>query len=224
MTSPLPLPRVVPVVVLDDFEQAHDLGHALVAGGLACAEVTFRTTAAAAAIRILAQRDDMLVGAGTVLGPDQVDAAVDAGARFVVSPGLDASVVNRCRERDVAVLPGVVTASELQSALTMGLTTLKFFPAEAMGGLTTVAALAAPFPEVRFVPTGGISRDNATAYLRHPSVAAVGGSWMVAPAIVRAGDFDEVTRRTRDAVALTNAGAFEDLGASTCDRSDDGPS
>jgi 2-dehydro-3-deoxyphosphogluconate aldolase / (4S)-4-hydroxy-2-oxoglutarate aldolase len=204
MVPQLLLPRLVPVVVLDDVERAQDLGDALVSGGLPCAEVTFRTTAAAAAIRVLARRDDMLVGAGTVLRPDQVDAAVDAGARFVVSPGLDASVVNRCRERNVPALPGVATASELQWALNLGLTTLKFFPAEAMGGLATVKALAAPFPEVRFVPTGGVNRDNAPAYLAHPSVAAVGGSWMVAPDLVRAGAFDEITRRTRDAVALAS--------------------
>lgn len=187
--------RVVPVVVLGDADRADDLGAALVAGGLPVAEVTFRTPGAARVLATLAARGDLVVGAGTVITPDQVDAAHGAGATFVVSPGLSAAVVRRCQELDLAVLPGVSTATEIIQALDLGLDTVKFFPAEACGGLPTVKALAAAFPQVRFVPTGGITADRAPAYLAHPAVAAIGGSWMVAPDLLAAGEWDEVTRR-----------------------------
>jgi len=197
--------RVVPVVVLEDVADAVPLGRALAAGGLPVAEVTLRTAAAAKSIRALAAGTDLLVGAGTVVRPAQVDAAVAAGARFVVSPGLSRDVVERCRVHDVPVLPGVATATEVMAALELGLDVVKLFPAEAVGGLATIRALAAPFPSVRFVPTGGVTEENAPAYLAHPHVAAVGGSWMVAPALVARGDFDEVTRRAAAAVALGEA-------------------
>ena len=187
--------RVVPVVVLDDPEAADELGAALVAGGLPVAEATFRTPQAAAVLRRLAQRSDLVVGAGTVLTARQVDQAYEAGARFVVSPGLSATVVRRCQALDLPVIPGVSTASEIMAALDLGLDTVKFFPAEASGGLPTVKALAAAFPQVRFVPTGGITAQSAPAYLDHPAVAAVGGSWMVAPDLLAAGQWDEVTAR-----------------------------
>lgn len=194
--------RLVPVVVLDDAAHAAPLGDALVAGGLACAEITFRTAAAAAAIEVLAQRSGFLVGAGTVVTTDQVDQAIAAGARFVVSPGLDPAVVTHCQERSVPVLPGIATASELQAAMRLGLGAVKFFPAEAMGGARTVKALAGPFPEMRFVPTGGISPDNLAGYLTQRHVLAVGGSWMVAPDLIRANDFATIAEDTRQAVAL----------------------
>lgn len=185
--------RVVPVVVLDDAGQADDLGAALVAGGLPVAEVTFRSPHAAAVLRRLADRGDLVVGAGTVLTPAQVDLAHSSGARFVVSPGLSAAVVERCRELDLSVLPGVSTASEIMHALDLGLDLVKFFPAEPSGGLPAIRALAAAFRQVRFVPTGGITAELAPSYLAHPAVAAVGGSWMVPPDLLAAGRWDEVS-------------------------------
>jgi len=170
---------VLPVVVADDSDSAASLGDALVAGGLPLAEVTLRTSAASDVIRVLAQRGDILVGAGTVLTPDQVDTAVDAGAAFVVSPGLSRAVVDRCFERGVLPIPGAVTATEVQAALELGLETVKFFPAESAGGATAIAALAGPFSGMSFVPTGGIGVANIDSYLALPAVIAVGGSWMV---------------------------------------------
>jgi len=194
--------RIVPVVVLDDAADAGPLATALVAGGLPVAEVTFRTAAAADAIRIMAARGDVLVGAGTVLTPAQVDAAVAAGAQYVVSPGTSRAVVERCAEHGVPALPGAVTATEVQAALELGLTTVKFFPAGTSGGPKAIAALAAPFTSVRFVPTGGVGAANLAEYLALPSVCAVGGSWMVPRDRIRAGDVDAVRALTREAVAL----------------------
>lgn len=193
--------RLVPVVVLDDAADADALAGALVAGGLPVAEVTFRTHAAAEAIRVMSDRGDILVGAGTVLGPDQVDVAVAAGARFVVSPGLSRAVVERCGEHGVLALPGVVTATEIQAALELGLSMVKYFPAETAGGAPAIAALAAPFRDVRFVPTGGIGPKNLHEYLAIPAVAAVGGSWMVRRDHIRNGRFDDIRRLAAEAVA-----------------------
>ncbi|MGY1623815.1 bifunctional 4-hydroxy-2-oxoglutarate aldolase/2-dehydro-3-deoxy-phosphogluconate aldolase [Geodermatophilus sp. SYSU D00965] len=198
--------RLVPVVVLDDAGHAGPLADALVAGGLPVAEVTFRTPAAADAIRAVADRGDVLVGAGTVLTPAQVDRAVAAGARYVVSPGLSRAVVERCAEHGVPALPGVVTATEVQAALELGVTTVKFFPAGTSGGARAVAALAAPFGEVRFVPTGGIGPADLADYLRLDAVVAVGGSWMVPRDRIAAGDLATVTRLTAEAVALVRGG------------------
>lgn len=197
----LALRRIVPVVVLDDAASAGPLAEALVSGGLPVAEVTLRTAAALDAIAAMAASDDLLVGAGTVLTAAQVDQAVDAGARFVVSPGTSRAVVERARERGVAVLPGAVTATEIQAALDLGIDTVKFFPAGTSGGTAAIKALAAPFGGVRFVPTGGISAANLDEYLSIPSVVAVGGSWMVPQAAIREGDFDTVRRLTVEAVA-----------------------
>lgn len=197
--------RLVPVVVLDDAASAAPLAEALVAGGLPVAEVTFRTAAAVEAIRTMAVNPDMLVGAGTVLTPEQVDAAVDAGASYVVSPGLSVPVVRRCAERGVLALPGAVTATEVQAALAEGLTAVKFFPASTSGGAPAIKALSAPFGDLRFVPTGGIGPDNLADYLAVGAVLAVGGSWMVPRVDIAAGDFDKVTRLTADAVALAAA-------------------
>ncbi|WP_307861963.1 bifunctional 4-hydroxy-2-oxoglutarate aldolase/2-dehydro-3-deoxy-phosphogluconate aldolase [Nocardioides sp. SYSU D00065] len=202
MTDVLGGHRIVPVVVLDDPARADDLGAALVEGGLPVAEATFRTPEAAAVLRRLSARDDLVVGAGTVLTDRQVDQALEAGAKFVVSPGLSPSVVRRCQEAGVPVVPGVATPSEIMLALDLGLDTVKFFPAEANGGLPTIKALAAAFPQVRFMPTGGISADSAPAYLAHPSVAAVGGSWMVAGDLLAASRWDEVAARCAASTAL----------------------
>lgn len=198
----LTIARIVPVVVLDDAADAGPLADALVAGGLPVAEVTFRTAAGAEAIRVMAERDDLLVGAGTVLSPDQVDQAVDAGAAFVVSPGLSPAVVERCVEHGMLVLPGAVTATEVQAAAELGLRCVKFFPASASGGPAAIAALAAPFADMSFVATGGVGPANLRDYLQVPAVAAVGGSWMVPHDLVTAGDFAAITALTAEAVAL----------------------
>lgn len=196
---------LVPVVVLDDAKDADGLAQALVAGGLPVAEVTFRTSAAEESIRRMAARGDMIVGAGTVLTPAQVDAAVAAGATYIVSPGHTHSVVERAQEHGVAILPGAVTASEVMSALELGLTTVKFFPAGTSGGAKAIAALAAPFGGVKFVPTGGVGPANLHEYLEIPAVAAVGGSWMVPKSLVKDQDFNAITELTRDAVALARS-------------------
>ena len=193
---------IVPVVVLQELDTAVPVAAALAEGGLPVAEVTFRTAVAADAIARIAAETDVLVGAGTVVRPEQVDEAVAAGARFIVTPGLSARVIERCRELDVLVIPGVATATEVIAALDLGLDLLKLFPAEAAGGVALLRALRGPFPDVRFVPTGGISAANAASYLALPSVAAVGGSWMVAPELIAARDFAAVTRLTREALVL----------------------
>ena len=195
--------RLVPVVVLDDAAHARPLAGALVEGGLPVAEVTFRTAAAAEAIAQIAADGRVLVGAGTVLTPAQVDQAVDAGARYVVSPGFSREVVDRCAERGVLALPGAVTATEVQAALAAGITTVKFFPAETSGGAAAIKALSAPFGDVRFVPTGGIGPKNLAEYLDLPAVTAVGGSWMVPRDLIAAGRFEEVAAKVTEAVALT---------------------
>lgn len=200
--SALSAARLLPVVVLDDASAADALAGALVDGGLPVAEVTFRTAAAQDSIRAIAERGDVLVGAGTVVSVAQVDQAVAAGARFVVSPGLSRAVVERCQELGVVVVPGVVTATEIQAALELGLTTVKFFPAGTSGGAAAIAALAAPFGGIRFVPTGGVGPANLHEYLALPSVAAVGGSWMVPRDRIASGDFAGITRLTAAAVAL----------------------
>jgi len=194
--------RLVPVIVIETPAAARPLADALVAGGLRCAEVTLRTDAAEAALRAMAGDPRLLVGAGTVVRPDQVDRAVAAGAAFIVSPGFSEAVVRRCGALGVPVFPGVATATELMAARDAGLTVVKFFPAEPLGGVATLRALAAPFPDVRFIPTGGITAAHLPAYLAHPAVLAVGGSWMVAPKLVAAGAWDEISRLTAEAVTV----------------------
>lgn len=199
--------RLLPVVVLQDAAGADPLAAALVAGGLRSVEVTFRTDAAADAIKAMAARGDLLVGAGTVLTVEQVDRAVAAGARFVVSPGFSPRVVRHCLGLGLPVFPGAATATEVQMALDEGLDTVKFFPAEDLGGVRMIKALAAPFRSVRFIPTGGVNAGNLADYLALPSVLAVGGTWMVAPDLLAEGRWDEVTRRTAAAVAATGGAA-----------------
>ena len=195
--------RIVPVVVVDDERQGLAVAGALADGGLPVAEVTFRTPGARAAIEaISARHPDMLVGAGTVVTPAQVDEAVSAGAQFLVSPGLSAPVVRAAQEAGVPILPGVATASDIMAALELGLETLKLFPAGVVGGPGAIKALSAPFGQVRFVPTGGVSAANLSDYLDLPSVLAVGGSWMVDKKLVVAHDHAEITRRTAQAVSL----------------------
>jgi 2-dehydro-3-deoxyphosphogluconate aldolase / (4S)-4-hydroxy-2-oxoglutarate aldolase len=194
--------RIIPVVVIEELETARPLAEALDRGGLPVAEVTFRTDVAADAVRLLADERRLLVGAGTVVLPEQVDLAVEAGARFIVMPGFSHRVVERCRELDVLVIPGVATATEVIAALDHGLELLKLFPAQVAGGVALLRALQGPFPGVRWIPTGGVSAANAASYLALPSVAAVGGSWMVQSELIAARDFATVTRLAREAVGL----------------------
>ena len=192
--------HVLPVLTVRRVSTAAPLADALAAGGARCAEVTFRTPEAEQVLKEMAAHGGLAVGAGTVLTPEQAERAVAAGARFVVSPGFDEEVVAKCRELGVSVVPGIATATELMRALKAGLDTVKFFPAEPLGGLRMPRALAAPFPGVRFVPTGGIDASHLAAYLAHPAVLAVGGSWMATADHLERGDYDEIRRLTADAV------------------------
>src|SRR5215510_4772898 len=194
--------RIIPVIVLDDSAAAAPLADALVDAGLPCAEITLRTAAGEAAIGIMAQQRNLLVGAGTVLDAGQAEHAVEAGARFIVSPGFDDEVVRRCQELSVAVLPGAATATEIQRARRAGLRVVKFFPAETLGGVHALDALSAPFPDMRFIPTGGISPGNLQPYLARNVVLAVGGSWMVPRQLIADRDWPQVTRLAREAVRL----------------------
>ena len=194
---------LVPVVVLHDAKDAKPLAQALCQGGLPCAEVTFRTDAAEESIRQMSREfPDMLVGAGTVLTVEQVNRAVDAGAKFIVSPGFDPQIVDYCLNRQIPVFPGCVTPSEVAQAVTRGLRVVKFFPAKQYGGVSTIKALAAPYVGLRFMPTGGVSASNLREYLECSSIVACGGSWMVKGDLIQAGAFEEITRMTREAVDL----------------------
>ena len=194
---------VVPVVVLNDAKDAAPLAKALCEGGLPCAEVTFRTEAAEESIRIMATEfPEMVIGAGTVLTINQVDRAVGAGAKFIVSPGFDPEIVDYCISKNIPVLPGCITPSEVTQAVKRGLEVVKFFPAEQFGGVATIKALAAPFTSVRFMPTGGISAKNLADYLGFKKIIACGGSWMVKGDMVAAGEFDKIKEMTAEAVAL----------------------
>jgi len=197
--------RIVPVVVLQDALDAEPLGRALMAGGLPVAEVTFRTSAAAESIRAMSAIDGLVVGAGTVLTPAQVDQAVEAGASFIVSPGLRRDVVLAAQAAGLPVLPGAVTPSEIMAAQELGLDTVKFFPANVYGGAAAIKALSAPFVGMRFVPTGGVSASNISDYLSLGCVPAVGGSWMVPVDAIREGAFARVSELCRDAVAAAAA-------------------
>jgi len=199
--------RIIPVIVIDDAGVAPDLAAALTAGGIGCAEITLRTPAGLQALASVNEVPGFLAGAGTVITVDQVDRCVDAGAQFLVSPGFDDDVVARAQHHDVAILPGVATATDIQRALRAGIDVLKFFPADRLGGLDTIAALAAPFTGVRFVPSGGVSASNAADYLRHPAIFAVSGSWMATRTAIAARDFDSVVELSRiaAAIALGNA-------------------
>ena len=195
--SRLAADRFLPAVVLDDVHQAGPIAHALADGGLGTVEITLRSDAAVPVIAELADRSDLLVGAGTVLRADQVDEVVDAGARFVVTPGWSAQVVDRCTHHGIPVLPGAATPGEVMAALEAGLDTVKLFPAAQLGGPDFVAALAGPFPRLRVVPSGGITPEVAGAYLRLPSVLAVSGSWVTSPELLAAGDFEGVRQAAR---------------------------
>lgn len=192
---------IVPVVKLDDVKDAKPLAKALMEGGLPCAEVTFRTAAAEEAIGIIAaEYPDMLVGAGTVLTTEQVDRAVNAGAKFIVSPGLNPKVVKYCVDKGIPVTPGCSNPSDVEQAIELGLDVVKFFPAEAAGGLNMIKAMAAPYVNMKFMPTGGITEKNLLSYLDFPKIIACGGSWMVNDALIKNGEFDKIKELTREAV------------------------
>lgn len=197
--------RIVPVVVLDDAEDAVPLAEALLAGGLDIMEITFRTAAAEESLRRIRDRfPEILLGAGTVLDVGQVRIAKNAGAVFGLAPGLNPAVVRAAEDCGLAFSPGVMTPGEVEQAMALGCRLLKFFPAEVAGGPPMLKALAGPYAHtgVKFIPTGGITRENAMAYLKVPVVAAIGGSWMVDKALISAGRWGEITRLTREAVAI----------------------
>lgn len=194
---------IVPVVVLDDVKDAEPLAKALVEGGLPCAEVTFRTDAAEESIRIMSEKyPEMLVGAGTVLTTEQVDRAVAAGAKFIVSPGLNPRIVKYCVEKNIPICPGCTNPSDIEQALENGLKVVKFFPAEPAGGLPMIKAMAAPYVGVKFMPTGGIKPSNVRSYLEYDRIIACGGSWMVPGDLVNSGDFDKIRELTKEAVEI----------------------
>jgi 2-dehydro-3-deoxyphosphogluconate aldolase/(4S)-4-hydroxy-2-oxoglutarate aldolase len=194
---------LIPVVAIERAADAPQLGRALQEGGLPCAEITFRTAAAEEAIRLMnTECPDVLVGAGTVLSVEQAQKAVAAGAKFIVSPGFDAEVVDWCLAHNVPITPGVMTPTEVALALKKGVNVLKFFPAEAAGGVKLLKSIAAPYGQVKFIPTGGIDAQNLAGYLSLPMVHACGGSWMVTKQLIAAGKFDQITALTREAVTI----------------------
>lgn len=195
--------KVVPVVVLDDAKDAEPLAKALVEGDLPCAEVTFRTEEAAESIRIMTEvYPDMLVGAGTVLTTEQVDKAVESGAKFIVSPGFDPEIVDYCIEKNIPVFPGCISPSEVAQAVKRGLKVVKFFPAEQSGGLAMIKAMAAPYNMLKFMPTGGINTKNLKDYLACDKILCCGGSWMVKGDMIKAGEFEKIKKLTREAKEL----------------------
>lgn len=197
---------VVPVVVLNDADDAVPLADALIKGGLPCAEVTFRTDAAEESIRRICESfPDMLVGAGTVLTTEQVERAHKAGAKFIVSPGFDPEIIECCISIGLPVLPGCITPSEIAQAVKRGLKVVKFFPAEQSGGVAMIKAMAAPYSMVKFMPTGGISTKNLADYLSCDKILCCGGSWMVKEDLIKSGSFDKITDMTKEATALASS-------------------
>ena len=197
---------IVPVVVIENEKDAVSLADALCNGGLACAEVTFRTAAAGEAIRLMKEaHPEMLVGAGTVLTVDQVDRAVQAGAEFIVSPGFDPEIVDYCLEKEIPVLPGCISPSEVAQAVKRGLKTVKFFPAEPAGGVSMIKAMAAPYVGIKFMPTGGINAKNLEDYLSFDKIICCGGSWMVKGELVNNGEFDKIRELTAEARKLVDS-------------------
>lgn len=198
--------KVIPVIAIDRAEDIVPLGKALSENGLPAAEITFRSDAAVEAIRLLREaQPDMLIGAGTILNKEQAMAAKEAGATFIVSPGFNPNTVKACQEMGIDIVPGVNNPSTVEAALEMGLKTLKFFPAEASGGIAMVKSLLAPYTDIELMPTGGINSKNINDYLAIPRVIACGGTWMVDKKLIDEGKWDEIGRLTREAVELVNS-------------------
>jgi 2-dehydro-3-deoxyphosphogluconate aldolase / (4S)-4-hydroxy-2-oxoglutarate aldolase len=193
---------VIPVVAIQNASDANPLAEALIQGGLPCAEITFRTDAAIDAMRTMSQRKDILVGAGTTLTADQVKAAVQAGARFIVSPGFNPKVVGYCVENHITITPGICTPTDIEAALDFGLDVVKFFPAEASGGMQMLKAMSGPYAAVRYIPTGGINPDNLTGYLQFQKVLACGGTWIAKSALISDGRFDTILENAQEAVSI----------------------
>jgi 2-dehydro-3-deoxyphosphogluconate aldolase/4-hydroxy-2-oxoglutarate aldolase len=197
--------KIVPVVVLEKMAIAKKLGEALLRNGLPCAEVTFRTEAAAEILKSLRKNfPSMLLGAGTVLSIEKAKCAFDAGASFIVSPGFDPKLVEFCLAKNLLIIPGVATASEIQVALSMGIKVLKFFPATELGGVKMIKALSAPFKDARFLPTGGITKENILEFLAVPSVIACGGTWLVKKELLEASNFDAIDSLISEAVQIVS--------------------
>ena len=194
--------RIVPVVAISDASKAEDLANALVAAGLPIAEITLRTPASLEALKIAANNKDLHVGVGSLRNGEDLKKAIDAGATFAVSAGFSPSVAAEANKQGIPYFPGVSTPTEMLQAINEGITTLKFFPAETLGGANALKAMSAPFPGISFMPTGGITAANAQQYLELASVVAVGGSWMVAQKLIDAGDFDEIISLTKEAVKV----------------------
>ncbi len=212
---------IVPVIALDKVEDAEPLAKALIEGGLPCAEVTFRTDAAEESIRIMASKfPELLVGAGTVLTTEQVDRAVNAGAKFIVSPGLNPKVVKYCVEKGIPVTPGTANPSDVEVAIELGLEVVKFFPAEAAGGLNMIKSMAAPYTNMKFMPTGGINATNLTSYLDFGKIIACGGSWMVNKDMMKNGDFDGIKKLTQQAVDTMLGFEMKHIGINAKDEAD----
>lgn len=196
---------LVPVITIDRPQNAVQLARALLNGGIGCAEITFRTSSAEEAIRrVSSECHEMLIGAGTVLTVQQVEQAVWAGAQYIVSPGFDTSIVDWCQKHNIPVIPGVATPTEINMALARGLNLLKFFPAEELGGVRMLKALYAPYSEVRFIPTGGITTHNLAQYIALPNVVACGGSWMATASMISESKFDEIARIAGEARTIVN--------------------
>lgn len=194
---------IIPIIIIHDTKDAESLGNALVGGGIACAEITFRTDAAKESIRILKEKfPDMLVGAGTVLTTEQVDHAIEAGAEFIVSPGFNSKVVAYCKEKGIVVIPGCSNASDIEMALEYGIEVVKFFPAEQSGGLKLIKALSAPYGSIKFMATGGINESNVREYLECDKIIACGGSWMANEISIRAHEFEKIKGLTKECAEI----------------------
>lgn len=207
LTNQLADRKIVPVIALEEADSAGDLADALTAGGLPVAEVTFRTAAAAAVIERMAQRPGLLVGAGTIRSVEQAEQARGAGATFLVTPGLNIAVVDWAIANDMPILPGIDSTLAIEMASARGLSVLKFFPAGVSGGLPKIKALAGPYPDIRYIPTGGIGPANLNEWLSHPAVLACGGSWLVEKSLLAGRNWQEVERLTADAVSIAAQGA-----------------
>lgn len=212
---------IVPVIALDDAKDAEPLAKALIDGGLPCAEVTFRTAAAEESIRIMASKfPELIVGAGTVLTPEQADRAMNAGAKFIVSPGLNPKVVKHCIDKGYPIVPGTSNPSDVEVAIELGLDVVKFFPAEAAGGLNMIKSMAAPYTNMKFMPTGGINASNLKSYLDFGKIVCCGGSWMVKKDLVAAGDFAGIEKLTREAVDTMLGFEVKHIGINCVDEKD----